>query len=368
MIGTPRSAAARAHAAMAVTIGTPMPATTRVVQMEPAPIPTLTASTPRSISAIVASAVATLPAIRSTSGKRSRTLPITSITPCECPCAVSTTSTSTCAATSASARSNVSRLMPIAAPTRRRPKRVLAGARIRDELLDVLDGDQALEPVVRVHDQELLDLVAVEHLAGRVERGADRHGDEVLLRHDLGDRPVGVHLESQIPIGENADEPAFLAAVIGDGHAADPVALHQFEGLVDAVPRRERDRVHDHAALRSLDAIDFRRLFLDAEILVDDADAALLRDRNRQPVLGHRVHRRAQERDVQLNAPGERRADVHLAREHLRVPGHEQDVVEGQGFGQSRGHLRRRAQSFSHRGDFAAHPRTPHFRTRAPLR
>src|SRR5438552_3053470 len=54
--------AARAQSAIAVIIGTPMPATTRVVQIEPAPMPTLTASTPRSISASVASAVATLPA------------------------------------------------------------------------------------------------------------------------------------------------------------------------------------------------------------------------------------------------------------------------------------------------------------------
>ena len=68
MIGTSRSAAARAHSAIAVIIGTPMPATTRVVQIEPAPMPTLTASTPRSMSARVASAVATLPATRSTSG------------------------------------------------------------------------------------------------------------------------------------------------------------------------------------------------------------------------------------------------------------------------------------------------------------
>ena len=36
---------------IAVIIGTPMPATTRVVQIDPAPMPTLTASTPESISA-----------------------------------------------------------------------------------------------------------------------------------------------------------------------------------------------------------------------------------------------------------------------------------------------------------------------------
>ena len=46
-----------------------MPATTRVVQMEPGPIPTLMASAPASIRAAAASAVAMLPAMRETSGK-----------------------------------------------------------------------------------------------------------------------------------------------------------------------------------------------------------------------------------------------------------------------------------------------------------
>ena len=46
--------------------------------------------------------------------------------------------------------------------------------------------------------------------------------------------------------------------------------------------RRERDRVDDHAALGPLHAIDFRRLFLDRQVLVDDAEAAVLRHRDRQ--------------------------------------------------------------------------------------
>ena len=43
--------------------GTPMPATIRVVQMLPGPIPTLTTSAPASIRSRVAAAVATLPAM-----------------------------------------------------------------------------------------------------------------------------------------------------------------------------------------------------------------------------------------------------------------------------------------------------------------
>ena len=48
---------------MAVNCGTPTPAITLVVQLAPAPIPTLTQSTPESINALVPSPVATFPAI-----------------------------------------------------------------------------------------------------------------------------------------------------------------------------------------------------------------------------------------------------------------------------------------------------------------
>ena len=61
--GTPASAASSTVSMMAVSCGTPTPATTRVVQIEPGPMPTLTASAPASISACAPSAVATLPAI-----------------------------------------------------------------------------------------------------------------------------------------------------------------------------------------------------------------------------------------------------------------------------------------------------------------
>ena len=68
IIGTPEPFAALTHSSMAVICGTPAPVTTRVVQILPGPIPTLIASTPASINAFVASAVATLPAIISAFG------------------------------------------------------------------------------------------------------------------------------------------------------------------------------------------------------------------------------------------------------------------------------------------------------------
>ena len=60
--------AAATQSKIAVSCGTPMPATTRVVQMEAGPIPQRIASAPASISAVVPSPVATLPAITDRSG------------------------------------------------------------------------------------------------------------------------------------------------------------------------------------------------------------------------------------------------------------------------------------------------------------
>ena len=68
MTGTSSSAASLAASEIAVTCGTPTPVTTRVVQMLPGPMPTLTASTPASSNARAPSAVATLPPITGTAG------------------------------------------------------------------------------------------------------------------------------------------------------------------------------------------------------------------------------------------------------------------------------------------------------------
>ncbi|MCY1286493.1 hypothetical protein D9M70_354690 [compost metagenome] len=119
--GTPLPASAAATLATAEICGTPTPATIRVVQIEPGPMPTLTPSAPASTSALAASPVAMLPPITWTSGKVCLTQRTRSITPWEWPWAVSTMITSTPAATSAVTRSAVSAPVPTAAPTRRRP-------------------------------------------------------------------------------------------------------------------------------------------------------------------------------------------------------------------------------------------------------
>src|SRR3954447_22508577 len=107
---------------MAVICGAPTPATTRVVQIDPGPTPTFTASAPASTSAAAPARVATLPPTTSTLCPTSaRSLATVSSTRREWPCAVSTISTSTPASTSIMARAYPSSPTPTAAATTSRP-------------------------------------------------------------------------------------------------------------------------------------------------------------------------------------------------------------------------------------------------------
>ncbi len=69
IIRLPILSACSAQSKTAVSWGIPMPATMRVVQIEPGPTPTFTTSAPAFIKSRVASAVTTLPATRGKSGK-----------------------------------------------------------------------------------------------------------------------------------------------------------------------------------------------------------------------------------------------------------------------------------------------------------
>src|SRR6266542_4067921 len=80
-------------------------------------------------------------------------------------------------------------------------ERVLRGVRVLLDLLDVLDRDEPLQLVGVVHDEELLDPVAVEQLLRLLDRDRDAGGDEV-LRHHLLDALLEVLLEAQVAVRE----------------------------------------------------------------------------------------------------------------------------------------------------------------------
>src|ERR1035438_2341657 len=103
--GTPAGPVAREHSAIAVSCGTPAPETTRVVQIDPGPIPTLMPSTPSEINSQAPSYVATFPVMSCTCGSARLSAFTAAMTRSVCPWAVSMASTSTLRATSSCATS-----------------------------------------------------------------------------------------------------------------------------------------------------------------------------------------------------------------------------------------------------------------------
>ena len=183
---------------------------------------------------------------------------------------------------------------------------------------------------VIVHDEELLYPMLVQQLDGVIERGAHRRRDQVFLGHDLANLLGHVGLEPKIPVGEDADE----ARPFGDGHPADAVACHEFQGLGDQLVGLHRDGIDDHAALGALDLVDLIGLVLGREVPVDDADAAFLCQGDGQPRLRHRIHRGAHQRDVEPDRARKLGRGIALAGQHLRAGRHKQQIVEGEPFGQ----------------------------------
>ena len=169
--------------------------------------------------------------------------------------------------------------------------------------------------------------MVMQNLARLLERRADRHSDQIVFRHPLGDRQIEARLESQIAVGENADQ---LSVRVRHRHAGNLVLLHHLQRLGDRLPRPHGDRVDDHARFRALHFVDLFRLLLDRHVLVDDTESALLRHGDRQARLGHRVHRRGDDRDVESNVAGQTRGDVDEVRVKVGLRRAQQDVVKCQ--------------------------------------
>ena len=331
--GTPRSRQAAAHSSTAVNCGTPTPATTRVVQMLPGPMPIFTASAPASISASAPSGVATLPAITCTTLDSFLIALTASSTPREWPCAVSTTITSASAATRARARADAG-----GGGDAQPAQLVLVGQRVRVRLVHVLDGNQADAAIRLVHHQQLLDAVAVQQVARLLRVHPGLHGHQAVARHQLVDPRVGIGGEADVAVGQDADQPP--GAGLHHRDAADVVLRLQRADVGQGLVGVDGDRVDHHAGFELLDLADLGGLLGGRQVLVDHPDAAKLGHADRHGAFGDGVHRRGDQRDVQRYLAGEPGAGLRGGRQDLRVAGHQQDIIEGERLLDSRGGLR----------------------------
>ena len=88
---------------------------------------------------------------------------------------------------------------------------VLAGVGVFGVLDDVLDGGQAAQLEGVVDDEHALEAVLVHQRLGFVEGGAFLHGDQtVLRRHDVAQGLVEAVFETQVAVGDDADQLAPL--------------------------------------------------------------------------------------------------------------------------------------------------------------
>ena len=206
---------------------------------------------------------------------------------------------------------------------------ILAGVRKFVRLLDVLDRDHAAQFEVVTDNEDFFDPVFVQQADDFVLFRVFADRDESFLRrHDLFHRFVKPGLEAQIAARNDPDD---LLAIDNRDPRKAPRA-GQREHLADGHVRGYRDRIADHAALEFLHLRDLRRLFGQIHVLVDDADPAGLRERNRESRFGDRIHGRGDERDLQVDFARQAGPQFDLSRQDVRVIGREEDVVERQRF------------------------------------
>src|SRR5216110_2068957 len=309
---------------IAVSWGTPTPVTTRVVQIDPGPTPTFTASTPRSTSARarlrrhVAAHQLRVGMRLAQAGdgfEHALGVPVRRVHDDHVAPRVDERARARQGVGGSAHRGGDAQPAVL----------ILVGVGVPPALEDVLDGDQTLEHTVLIHHRQLLDAVLAEDPLRFVEPRAHRRGHQAVLRHRVADRAVELALELQVAVGDDAHQ---APGVVHDRNARDAEPLHQAHRLAQRTVRPEGDGVQDHPRLAALDAVHLGRLAVDRHVLVDHADATLARDRDRHLRFGNRVHGRGHEGDVQRNAAGEARAHVHVPRVHAREPRNEQDVVE----------------------------------------
>ena len=158
--------------------------------------------------------------------------------------------------------------------------------------------------LVAIDHQKLFDAMFLENCFGLIQSRADGNRHQRLFGHHFRDRQLESFFKSKIAIRDNAHQ---VAVFINHRHAADVITLHHVERFAHRAVLPDRHRIHDHAGFRAFHFVDFFGLPFDTQVLMNYADAALLRDSDRQRRFGDGVHRGRAKRYLQANAPSELR-------------------------------------------------------------
>ncbi len=165
---------------------------------------------------------------------------------------------------------------------------VFAGQRMFTGFQDILDCHQTAQFKRIVDHQNTLKAMLVHQVARIFQTGIFLDGNQTLARsHDIFNRLIQVVFKTQIAIGDDADQ----LPALHHGKSGNPVLPGQIQHIAHRHVGRNGDRILDHAAFETLDLGDFSSLLASRHVLMDDANSALLRQRNRQARARDRIHR-----------------------------------------------------------------------------
>ena len=198
------------------------------------------------------------------------------------------------------------------------------------EIINITHGDQTGEASVGIDEQQLLNATAIENRLSKCWRCVSwRRHQFVLGHHVLDARLGGMIYKANIASGQDANHARAARAIFSHRKSADAVFAHQLLSALHGVRGRKRDRIGDDSVLGSLHFLNLERLSLRRNIFVNDADAALLSQCNGERRLGHRVHGRRDQRDIQADPPGELCPRISRLWRDLAVARNQQDIVKG---------------------------------------
>ena len=207
---------------------------------------------------------------------------------------------------------------------------ILAGVGMILHLRDILISNKPHQMAFVVDHGELFDLAVEQHLRGVGQFGAMRRDEAVAGGHHLLDTARHVALEPQVAVGDDTDQ---LPIRIHDRNTPDLVLFHQVERIADRMVFRDGHRVVNHAVLGPFHPAHVGGLLGDGHVLVDHADPAFTSQRNSHRRFGNGVHGSGHNGDVKFDISRETGLDTDLSRQHFRIGGYKQHIVERKSFG-----------------------------------
>jgi hypothetical protein len=196
---------------------------------------------------------------------------------------------------------------------------VLVGQRMFGGLENILDRNQAAQMILSIDDQHALEAVLADQFLGIFDAGFFIHRHQTLARrHDQFDRLVEIGFKAQIAVGNNTDD---LARLVDHRQAGNTVLAGNLDDITHCHHRRNGDRVTKNAGFKALDLGDFSRLGLRRKVLVNDADATFLSQRDGETAFRHGIHGGGKQRHVQGNVASQSGRQAGVARKNLGVGG-----------------------------------------------